>query len=422
MKKISILAILLVAIFLMISCEDRDTPTVWDPDDAGAPAPVITELDPPDSQYGGVGDKKLITIKGENFHPSADSNFIYFGKQQGDVMEASETQLTVAAPANYKDSLEVKLAVHGAYLFAKYGDSTNGEFQYHPYELITPVSNPGKYINADNPGAMCVDSENNLFVTVGSDGKSLEKLTPDGRRIDYGNLVQASKRIILGPDGSMFYGYLTYLLKTDTTAFDPAEDRPETEYTQVSSAVLDFTFDQNQNLYLINKYGIASINPTDMTIIEDNELFEEDTTLITGRVYNGELYVIGNNSEPTTGPFIWKYGIDPNTGTLTGEVEEVLDFSTTQYAGIDITSIDFNADGVLYVGSTTHALIKSDAPSSGIFTDVYPQILGSHVVHLFKWSEDNYIYINTKNPNDPTKTTILKLMLFEQSAAHYGRE
>jgi len=422
MKKIRILTILLVAILLMFNCEEEKSPSVWDPDDKGAPNPEISELDPPDEQYGGVGDKKLVTINGENFHSHPDSNFVYFGKMMGDVIEASETQLKVAAPANYEDSLAVKMAVHGAYLFGKYGDSTDGEFEYHPYRLLSPVSNPGLFTNSDNPGGICLDSQNNLFVVNGSGGKKVDKLTPDGKRTHYGNIVQPSKRIILGPNGAMYYAYLNYILKTDTTAFDPTVDRPETEYTQCASAVIDFTFDQNDNLYVVNKYGITTVNTDEFSIIEEFELFEEDSSLITGRIFNDELYLIGDNTDPATGPYIWKYSIDSENGTLTGNMQEVLDFSTTQYSDIDITSIEFNAEGAIYVGTTTHSLLKSESPPSGAFTQVFPQILGEHNIHLFKWSEDNYIYINTKNTSDPTKTTILKLMLFEQGAAHYGRE
>jgi hypothetical protein len=422
MKKIRILTILLVAILLMFNCEEEKSPSVWDPDDKGAPNPEISELAPPDSQFGGVGDKKLVTINGENFHSHPDSNFVYFGKMMGDVIEASETQLKVAAPANYEDSLAVKLAVHGAYLFGKYGDSTDGEFEYHPYKLISPVSNPGKFSSDDNPGGICLDSKNNLFVVNGPKGKSLDKLTPEGNRIYYGNLVQPSSRIILGPNGAMYYAYLNYILKTDTTAFDPTVDRPDADYTQCPSAVIDFTFDQNDNLYVINKFGVTTVNSAEFSIIEEYELFAGDSTLITGRVYNDELYLIGDNTDQATGPFIWKYTIDPENGTLTGSMQEVLDFSTTQNTDIDITSIEFNTEGAIYVGTTTHSLLKSDVPSSGVFTQVFPQILGEHNIHLFKWSEDNYIYINTKNSADPTKTRILKLMLFEQGAAHYGRE
>ncbi len=422
MRKIRNLTILIVAILLMIGCEEESSPSVWDPDDAGAPNPVINSLDPENEQYGGVGDKKLVTFTGENFHSSPDSNFVYFGKKMGDVLEASETELKVAAPANYQDSLEVKLAVHGAYLFAKYGDSTDGEFEYHPYELLSPVSNPGLYTNSDNPGGICLDSQNNLFIVNGSTSKKLDKLTPDGTRTYYGNLVQPSKRITLGPNGGLYSAYLNYLLKTDTTDFDPSVDKPDAAYIQTASSVLDFDFDQNDHLYVINKFDITTVNTDDFTMIEEHNLFEEDSSLITGRIYNNELYLIGDNSDPAAGPFIWKYGIDPATGTLTGAMEEVLDWSTTQYTDIEITSLDFNADGELYIGSTTHSMLKSDAPSSGVFTEVFPQILGEHWIHLFKWSEDNYIYINTKNGSDNTKTTILKLMLFEQGAAHYGRE
>ncbi len=416
MKRNVALMILLSFALVLMNCEAEDNPSVWDPEDEGAPTPVITEVTPANAQYGGVGTKQLVTIDGENFNSEVDGNFVYFGNVMGDVIEAFPNQLKVAAPANYKDSLKIEVHSHGAYLPAVYGTEENPV----PYSILSPVEKPGNFTGSDKPGALAVDNENNLFVASES---RLFKVTPEGDKIYYGNLTQPCTRITITPDGAMAYNYLNYVLKTDSLEFDPDVAKPTSEFLKTAEAIRDFEYDSEKNMIVISRSTISFADIVNLEI-KSEQVFE-DYSFITGRFYNGTLYLfanyIGTDADMTEGPYLLKIGVDAANAALTGDLQMVYNFDELGYPDISIKSIDITTDGKLYLGSTTHSMLISNTVEAGVFDEVFPQILEEHMIHDFKWSNDEYIFINTKNSNDDTKTTILKLMVFEESADHYGR-
>jgi hypothetical protein len=267
---------------------------------------------------------------------------------------------------------------------------------------------------------MCVDNENNLFVTS---EKFIYKVTPAGAKILYGQMVQPGSKLIITPDGAMVYNYLNYVLKTDTTVFDPDVAKPTTDLLKAGGQIKEFVYDSNKNLHVICRSAITTIDVVNLTELSNQEF--EDWNFNTGRIYNGTLYLIaeyiGTEADKSTGPYLLKIGVDAAAGALSGDIQEVYNFSEIGYSGIKITAMDVTASGGLYLGTTTNAMLTSTTIEAGVFEDVFPQILGEHMIYTFKWSNEEYVFINTRNSNDDTKTTILKLMVFEESADHYGR-
>jgi len=421
MKKnvLIILTGLLVGALLIVSCEPEYPPSVWDPDDSGEPTPLVTNVTPPDSTYGGVGSRKTVTIDGENFNADAEKNFVWFGGQMGQVLEASASQLVVSAPANYQDSLTLKIAVHGAYLFGVYGDSVNSEMVAHPYKLKTPLSQPGLYTKYDNPKGLFVDSQDNLFVTrPGSQGAKLDRITADGTRIEVGTLMgKTVSNIRIGPNGQVYWGYLKYLLRADSSNLAQAD------MSQLDIDVVSFDFDENDHLYVATKKSIYYVNTADMSATSLVKYV--DTTFSSLRVNYDQVYLTaaytGTDTTMSPGPFLLKAALDVTNGGLSGGLETVLDFSETMYADIAINQLDFDKDGGLYLATNNYSVLYSADPAGGSFEQLYPDLLGQHVAFRITWDQNESMYVNTNNPNNADLTTVYKVRVFVESAPYYGR-
>ncbi len=421
MKK-NVLIILLglfVGALLLVSCEPEYPPSVWNPDEEGEPTPLITSVSPPDSTYGGVGTRKIVVIDGNHFNPDIEANFVWFGGQLGQVLEASADQLTVSAPANYQDSLTLKIAVHGAYLFGVYGDSVDGEIDPHPYKLKTPLSQPGMYTKYDNPKGLCVDSEDNLFVTrPGSQGAKLDKITPDGTRMEVGTLMgKTVSNIRIGPNGQVYWGYLKYLLRADSSNLAQAD------MSQLDVDVVALDFDENEHLYVATKKSIYYVDITDMSATALVQY--SDTTFSSLRINYDQVYLTGaytgDDTTMSPGPFLMKADLDVTNGGLSGDLATVLDFSTTIYADIAINQLDFDTDGGIYIATNNYSVLYSAEPATGSFELLYPDLLGKHMAFRITWDQDQSLYVNTNNANNADLTTVYKVRVFTESAPYYGR-
>ena len=409
-RNVALMIILSLALFTM-SCDSESNPSIWDKNDAGEPAPTITSVNPPSQQYGGVGSRKLITITGTNFNSDIDKNFVYFGTKKGDVIEASATELKVAAPANYGSGLKVQVHTQGAYLPAIYG----GEDTPTPYEIISAETKIGFYDKYRIPEGICVDAEGNVFITVGA---NVDKVFPDGT-IKQNCLVLKAKstsNIKVGPDGALYYTYLKYILKTDTTSGAHT-------YKSIGFSTVDLDFDSNKNLWIVGANEIAVANYSDL-VTTTVQTFN-DTTFKSCRVYNNELYMIGKyvgtDTTISKSPFLCKVGLNSD-GTFSGSLQSIRDFGDAGYDNINISGMNITADGKLYISTINYSLLEvNNDMATGDLTLVYPAILGDHVAYRFAWGTGEEIYINTKNDNDDTKISILKIMLFEEGAPDFGR-
>jgi len=412
MKRIVALMIILSLALFMMNCEADSNPSIWDEDETGAATPEITSVTPPSQQYGGVGTKKLVTIQGTNFNSDADKNFVYFGKALGDVIEASATELKVAAPANYGTGLEIEVHSQGAYLPAVYG----GEEDPTPYEILSAETTIGLYDAYRIPEAICGDAEGNLFITVGG---NVDKVSPDGTVTQNYLAIKAKTagNIKVGPDGALYYTYVRYILKTDTISGAHT-------YANIGFTTLDMDFDANKNLIIVGQEEIALADYTDLSATTLRTF--SDTTFSACRIFNNELYLVGKytgvSADINKNAFLCKVGLNSD-GTLSGDLQPIRYLNENGFDNINVTGIEFNAEGKLYISSTNYSLLFADGSvESGPLTKVYPAILGEHAAFRFTWGAGKEIYVNTKNETDDTKISIKKIMLFEQGAPDYGRE
>jgi len=417
-KKIIIFSALFAIAF--IGCEEKEPTGIWEKDDPGAPTPVVNSVTPPDSAYGGIDDRRVVEILGENFSSDIDENLVSFGGEWGEITEATETKLVVRPPANFLDSMSVKVAVHGAYLFGVYSDVVGGERVAHPYKLKSPITRPGIYTKTDNVGGICVDGQENVFVTKKA---KVDKITSTGTKIE--NIVELRKEsnnIKIGPDGAFYYTSTLFIFKTDTATGTHTYDR-------FDDFVLDLDFDSNGNLFAAGEAGaVYLVDKADISSIQLTSL--GDTTLNVIRIYNNELYLVGNyvgsDTTKSSAKQIWKYGIDfSSADTLVGPLETVMDFTGTEYENINITSLTFNDQGTMYLGTINNSLLYVE-PFGGEYTvsglkPLYPDLLSDESIFRMTWGTGEYMYVNNKNVNNADLNTLYKIRVFENGAPYHGR-
>jgi len=271
------------------------------------------------------------------------------------------------------------------------------------------------------PQSVCVDGDGNLFVTH---DKAIEKVSPDGTITNIGELRgRTTTRLYVGPDGALYYTYSTNIMKVDTSTFDHT-------YKKLNAAALGMEFDQNDNMYAIDGNSIYSVDITTMVpteLVTYNDDFP-DTALSCIRVYNNDLYIAGSVTGSATGMlrYIWKMALDISAGTVSGDLVEVFDWSTTtEYADINMSDFTFDVNGQLLVGTENYSLLaiipSGTDYATGEVKKVYRHIIGDEYIHRIYWGSDDYLYISTYNASDTENAKLLKVNMFGTGAPYYGR-
>lgn len=409
-RNVALMIILSLALFMM-NCEADKNPSIWDPNEEGAATPTISSVNPPSQQYGGVGERKLVTITGTNFNSEADKNIVYFGKEQADIVEASTTELVVAAPANYGTGLAVQAHVQGAYLPAFYGTEENPT----PYELLSAESTVGFYDQYRIPQGVCCDAEGNFFITSNA---NVDKVSPDGT-IQQNYLTIKAKytsNVKVGPDGALYYTYAKYILKTDTTSGAHT-------YKGIGFTTVDLDFDADKNLWITGQGQIAVSDYSDFNTVSTAY---ENAELNFGacRVFNNDLYVVtkyvGADTTISTSPYLGKIAINSD-GTVSGDVELIRYLDADGYDNIAVTNITFNTNGDMYLATSNYSLMFVEGDiATAPYQAIYPQILGDYPAYRFAWGIGDETFVNTYDVNDAAKISVKKIMLLMK--AHQNTE
>lgn len=406
----------LVALFIGLSCDTEEPKSIFDPNATAAPDPVITSVIPPDSAYGGTDERFTVTIVGENFGDNADEVLVNFGSKLAIIRSLSETQIAVTPPVNFSDSLRLmvsKFSSNASWDFGTYEHVVGGETVFRPYKLKNPTSIIPGYDKYASPQSICVDGEGNLIICY---NKNVDKMSPDGNVKSLVQLKgQKAVNAQIGPDGDLYYGYIKYIMKVDTT------DNTHT-YNSLSATVKDLDFDQNGNLFVVDANSIYLVNKSDL---EETVLTNyKDTTFSCMRIYDNEMYLAGNyvGDDPliSSGPYIWKYSID-NNGNITSDLIEVIDWSATKYGNLIINNITFSTTGEMLIGTRNYSILSYDMKGDGSIHKVYDELIGTETAHRIMWGVDDYLYMTTHDLDDLDNVKILKINLFEEGSPYFGR-
>ncbi len=386
------------------SCDNDQYPEdIWDPDDQGAPTPIITSVSPFDSAFAG---SDIITINGENFSSDIDDILVYFNSDLGEVLESSKTEIIVSPPNILADSVIIKIAVKGAFLFGEY------DRYYTLYPRIIKYGNFDPF--EESAWGLEADNEENLYVGlfIFPEG-DIERLTPPNAERDSSfihSLLPTPSSMRIGPNNDIYYldSFNPYLLKQNLISGSPS-------FGVLPGNVADLDFDVNGNLYCGGSGNAIYTVQTDLTYTTTADY--SDINIVAVRVFDNYLYVAGNylgedEEIPSTG--IWRNQITSSSGSL-GERGLVLDWVETSGTNSKITSLTFDETGKMYISSDGDIGVAT-VDVSGSFDLLYPKIVFGPIVKM-TWGAGNYLYLNYRG----STRAIYRLELSVLGAPYYGR-
>jgi hypothetical protein len=392
-----------LALFLVISfftgCKNEYPPSLWDPGKEYRPNPAITSVEP-DSAYAGIGE---VTIKGDSFAVSVDSNHVYFDGIEATILSATATQLTVLAPNVPGDSLRIKLRIDGALLYD----------EYYPYKLTRAAIEYGGFSDVDDAWGIACDKDENLYVSLA--GKKIVKVTPDGEQQDYANTsFDKASGMKMGPEGYIYYVNLLSFMFRVLPGGGPIDATPDDElFAMLPGGTTDLDFGPSGNIYCGGSgAAIYRVKPDKS---KEKAADYKSISIKTVRVFNGYVYVGGDSSGHQC---IWRNQII--SADSLGPKEIYFDWSNEIGPTSKVLSITFATDGDMYVGTdATEAIIIVHPDGSN--EALYPGVLEPESYALC-WGNGQYLYVNRQSTDAAKKRIIRVNTLDKEGAPYYGRE
>ena len=404
MRVLSLLQFILPISLLIFSCEDPNYPeNIWDEDDQGNASPSISSVEPEEAAFAGID---TLTINGQNFSENASANLVYFNNMLGEVISATSTSLKVVTPNLVSDSVQIRVAVQGAFLFADHSSLytlTAAVIDYGPFDQFTDIF------------SLDLDRDENLIVSM--DGTPNAEFwivdTNQDSAVWSGALAKGSG-MKLGPTGSVYFvNYQRYLYKDEQGT--PKEN---TEiFKRLNGNVTDLDFDSNGNLFA---GGTGSI--IDVVDINDDggltsgvtEVKNLDTLdVISLRVFNDHLYVL--TTTVSSDQAIYKMQILDDSGSL-GDMELVFDWSAYTNKLSSALCFTLSETGDLFVGSDSDVQPLTYI-QNGNASGFYSSILTAPITYM-AWGNSNYLYLINKTEETNRVQRVDTRM---SGADYYGR-
>jgi hypothetical protein len=339
-----------------------------------------------------------VVLQGTNFSSIVAENSVYFNAQLATLLTATSTQITLISPIVISDSVAVRAAVTGAYLFSntvlckvKAGAATFGGLSA-----------------TEQSTALATDTSGNLYAgrSTNSIDIGLLKFTAAGSRSSYapatGGVVGWTS-FKMGPGGYLYAARGVRALYR----FSPGGGASADLWVAFPSGTLitDIDFDQSGALWgcgdTTNIYRVL----VDKTITA----FPFAGQVYSLRVFNGFLYFAAKTN---AGQKIWRAQI--SSGGL-GTPEVYFDFGAAYPANIPL-AITFSSDGVLYIGTDSPDGLVIVQPSKS-YSAPYKSYKASFGTGLgiFAWGSADNLYCSTSDG------ILLKFLIRgKTSAPYYG--
>lgn len=389
------------------ACNEDPTPSLYQPENLNTlAAPVIASIDPAGEAFAGIG---IITINGQNFSSAKSEVSVYFNDQAGEILEASATQLRVKVPNLVSENVSLKIAVNRV---EKFSNTVN-------YKLVAAVAPVFKFAEIDEPWAIAVDAQDNIFASLTSNslGDGVKKITLAGAKTDFSPRLTGSvtryQGLKVGPAGAL-YG-VTFERRIIQV---PAAGGTSTNWVVLPNTAVrlnDLDFDRDGNLWTAGSLDLHRVRPD-----KNVKSFPFTGTIRAVRVYNGAVYLAGNRNSQE---IVWRVPLI--SADQVGPEEEYFNF-TSKYSGA-IYAITFAADGDLLIGTDAPESIVSVSPSknaSVLYTGLFPSKCFN-----FAWGTGNFLYATQEKKTvvEGTTTrlvepqTILSINMLKKGAPYYGR-
>tara|TARA_B100000579_G_scaffold102507_1_gene81581 strand:- start:4864 stop:6081 length:1218 start_codon:yes stop_codon:yes gene_type:complete len=404
MRILSLFRIILPISLVMFSCEDPNYPeNIWDEDDQGNASPSISSVEPEGSAFAGID---TLTINGQNFSENSSANLVYFNNMLGNVINATSTSLKVVTPNLVSDSVQIRVAVQGAFLFADHSSL---------YTLTAAVSDYGPFDQFTDIFSLDLDRDENLIVSM--DGSPNAEFwivdTNQDSAVWSGALAKASG-MKLGPTGSVYFvNYQRFLYKDEQGT--PKENSEI--FKRLNGNATDLDFDSYGNLFVGgagSTIDVVDINDDDGLTSGVTEAKNLDTLdILSLRVLNDYLYVL--TTTVTSDQAIYKMQILDDSGSL-GDIELVFDWSSYTNKLSSALCFTLSEAGDLFVGSDS-----DDQPltyiQNGNASGFYSSILTAPISYM-AWGNSNYLYLINKTEETNRVQRVDTRM---SGADYYGR-
>ena len=403
MRILLLLRFILPISLLTFSCEDPNYPeNIWDEDDQGNASPSISSVEP-EAAFAGID---TLTISGQNFSENTSENLVYFNNMLGEVINATSTSLRVITPNLVSDSVQIRVAVQGAFLFADHSllyTLTAAVLDYGPFDQFTDIF------------SLDLDRDENLIVSL--DGTPNAEFwivdTNQDSAVWSGALAKGSG-MKLGPTGSVYFvNYQRFLYKDEQGT--PKENSEI--FKRLNGNATDLDFDSYGNLFVGgagSTIDVVDINDDDGLTSGVTEAKNLDTLdILSLRVLNDYLYVLTTTA--TSDQAIYKMQILDDSGSL-GDIELVFDWSSYTNKLSSALCFTLSEAGDLFVGSDS-----DDQPltyiQNGNASGFYSSILTAPISYM-AWGNSNYLYLINKTEETNRVQRVDTRM---SGADYYGR-
>ncbi|APF17035.1 hypothetical protein Calab_1566 [Caldithrix abyssi DSM 13497] len=424
MKNVSITLLLLSVLILIMTtgCKKDPEPSLYDPNYVSGPQPIIERMDPPDSSYAGVG---TIDVYGKYFipkEPYEEYNQLYFNEVMADILQMTDSKITIASPAYIGDSIKVKIAVRGSDKFS--------EPVYYKLKAAvdTTFGRLDDFKQKRIAYAIATDSKGNVYVST-----RVETTPPFGQilRINkqgeptiwVDNTVYLKANAMkVGPNNKLYVAYALGRIKEIAT-IDLADSTLQETYTRLATVPNDIDFDQDGNLWVAAQTELVKVKPdrsketlaTFSLFLQSIRVHEEG-----GTTY---IYLTGQNLEQNEQK-VWRYPLNDD-GSI-GAEEIILDAATDSWLVkedgnlVDIKAITFSADGKMYLATdmSPDALVIYDM-TTRTYDFQYPGLIKPKLLAL-SWF-GNIIYASQTNFGE-TDANVLRIDVGKSGAPYYGRQ
>ena len=403
MRILLLLRFILPISLLVFSCEDPNYPeNIWDEDDQGNASPSISSVEP-EAAFAGID---TLTISGQNFSENTSENLVYFNNMLGEVVNATTTSLSVVTPNLVSDSVQIRVAVQGAFLFADHSSLytlTAAVLDYGPFDQFTDIF------------SLDLDRDENLIVSM--DGTPNAEFwivdTNQDSAVWSGALAKGSG-MKLGPTGSVYFvNYQRFLYKDEQGT--PKENSEI--FKRLNGNATDLDFDSYGNLFVGgagSTVDVVDINDDDGLTSGVTEAKNLDTLdILSLKVFNDYLYVL--TTTVTSDQAIYKMQILDDSGSL-GDLELVFDWSAYTNKLSSALCFTLSESGDLFVGSDS-----DDQPltyiQNGNARGFYSSILTAPISYM-AWGNSNYLYLINKTEETNRVQRVDTRM---SGADYYGR-
>ena len=396
--------ILLGFSLMILSCEEADAPgSIWDENDQGGSTPIVNSVEPSEGAFAGID---TLTITGQYFSANLPENLVYFNGTLGNVVGATSTKISVIPPNLVSDSVQINVAVQGAFVFGKYENL---------YTLRAAVIGYGPFDQFTDIYSLDLDRQENLIVSLNA--------TPDAQfwMVDtyqdsavWSSALAKASGMKLGPTGSIYFvNYQRFLYRDEQGT---AKENTEI-FKRLNGNATDLDFDENGNLFLggtgstIDHVDIYNEDGLTDGVSEAKNLDTLD--IISLKVFNNFLYVL--TTTVSSDQAIYKIPILDNSGAL-GDLELVFDWSNYTNKEASALCFTLSESGDIFVGSNwiTQPLTMIQNGSANGF---YNAILTAPIVYM-AWGNGNYLYVINKTEDI---NRVQKIDTRMAGADYYGR-